>query len=248
MVDRALFVSKEAGLIDDWQRAVGSAILVTVLCLIIAPAIGDDAKLGSLLSRVGRGRIWVTNGVVSPMPNGWLAIETASSRGVVPGSDGQIAEIHFRYLGPANDAKPLASGELRRQIGIKLHAQDACNLLYAMWHIGPDSKIEVSIKSNPTLHTSAECRAGGYTTIRPSLIVMMPPIHAGEAHRLRAALDGRDLAVIADGREAWVGTVGGGLSGIDGPVGFRTDNARFEVEYLAVIPDDSGTHPDAYRH
>ena len=37
-------------------------------------------------------------------------------------------------------------GELRRQFGLKLRAQDACNLVYVMWRIEPASKLVVSIK------------------------------------------------------------------------------------------------------
>jgi hypothetical protein len=215
-------------------RAHGYAITAIFLCLSAVPAIADDAAV-SPSGRVARGSLCVTNGVVSPLPDGWLAVETASSRGVVRGSDGQTAEIRFRYLGPTADSKPLASGELRRQIGIKLHAQDTCNLLYVMWHIEPDSKIGVSIKHNPTQHTHAQCHANGYTTLRPNTSVAMPRILRNEAHTLRAELRGTELIVLADGRRAWVGTVGGGLAGIDGPVGFRTDNARFEFEYFANI-------------
>lgn len=219
----------------EQRRAHGYVIVAILLCLSAVPAVADDAAAGSPVGRVGGGTLCVTNGVVSPRPDGRLAIATASSRAVVRGSDGQTAEIRFRYLGPTADSKPLASGELRRQIGIKLHAQDTCNLLYVMWHIEPDAKIGVSIKHNPTQHTHAECHANGYTTIRPSTSAAMPRILPGEAHTLRAELRGTELIVLADGRRAWVGAVGGGLAGIDGPVGFRTDNARFEFEYFANI-------------
>jgi hypothetical protein len=216
-------------------RAHGCPIVAIFLCLSVVPAIADDGAAGAPIGRVGAGSLCVTNGIVSPLPDGRLAIETASSRGVIRGSDGQTAEIRFRYLGPTADSKPLASGEMRRQIGIKLHAQDTCNLLYVMWHIEPDSKIGVSIKHNPARHTHAECHANGYTTLRPVTSVTMPRILPGETHALRAELRGTELIVLADGRRAWVGTVGGGLAGIDGPVGFRTDNARFEFEYSANI-------------
>lgn len=225
-------------------RTRDSATLLAVLYLFISYAFADGLNPGAPLSRIGRDQICVTNGAVSALPDGRLAIQTASSRGVVPGSDGTIAEIHFRYLGPTVGLKPLASGQIRRQVGVKLQAQDACNLLYVMWHITPDSKIEVSIKKNPAQHTSAECHAGGYTILKPSRIVAMPPIHPGEAHTMRVTLDGDNLVVIADRQEAWIGTINGGLDGIDGPAGFRTDNARFEVEFFAVFRA-SGNPSDA---
>jgi hypothetical protein len=222
------------------------AIAAILLCLSAAPAIADDAAEGSRIGRVGGGSLCVTNGVVSSGPDGRLAIETASSRGVVPGSDGQTAEIRFRYLGPTAGSKPLASGELRRQIGVKLHAQDTCNLLYVMWHIEPDQKIAVSLKRNPAQHTHAECHANGYTTIRPNTSMAMPRILPGEAHTLRAELRGTELIVLADGRRAWVGSVGD-LAGIAGPAGFRTDNARFEFEYLANIVGSPGVDQSRAR-
>jgi hypothetical protein len=49
--------------------------------------------------------------------------------------------------------KPLASGELRRQIGLKLQAEDTCNLIYAIWHIEPDAMVAVSVKRNAGMHT-----------------------------------------------------------------------------------------------
>ena len=220
-------------------------ILAGVLFLLISHAFADSLNPGASPSRIGRDQICVTNGAVSSLPDGRLTIETASSRGVVPGSDGMTAEIRFRYLGPSVGVKPLASGEIRRQVGVKLRAQDACNLLYAMWHISPDSKIEVSIKKNPAQHTSAECHAGGYSILKPNRVATMPPIHPGEAHTLRVTLNGADLIVIADGQEAWVGGTGSRLDDIAGPAGFRSDNARFEAEFFAVIAEPGGpSHAD----
>jgi hypothetical protein len=143
----------------------------------------------------------------------------------------QTAELRFRYLGPTEASKPLASGELRRQIGLKLKAQDSCNLVYAMWHIEPDSRFAVSIKRNPDKHTHAQCHAGGYVTIRPAHSVALPRIQPGESHSLRADLRGATLTLVADDRVVWEGILRNERSTFDGPVGFRTDNARFEFEY-----------------
>jgi len=213
-----------------------------LLCLSPIAAIAEDAIP---IHRIEATSLCVTNGAVSSRPDGSLAVETPSSRAVVPDSDGQVAEIRFRYLGPTSGAKPLASGELRRQIGLKLRAQDTCNLLYVTWHIEPDAKIAVSLKHNPGQHRHAACHANGYTNLRPSVGIAMPRIFPGEAHTLRAELRGTELIVLADGRRAWVGTVGG-LAGIDGPAGFRTDNASFAFEYFARIVRSPG--PDRSRN
>jgi hypothetical protein len=215
---------------DDRRRAL------LLMCVTIS---GSMTALGAATSeaslrRVKLAELCVTNGAVAALPDGKLAIDTASSRGVVQHSDGETAELRFRYLGPSGDSKPLASGEMRRQIGIKLHAQDSCNLLYVMWHIEPDAQIAVSVKRNPSQHTHAECHANGYINLHPIGEVTHRRILPGESHVLHAELHGTQLTVLADGERAWVGSVAG-LDLIYGPVGFRTDNARFEFDYLAVI-------------
>jgi hypothetical protein len=116
---------------------------------------------GSALKGIDRNDLCVTNGNVSVLSGGWLAIDTPSSRAVVRAdakyTADQVAEIHFRYLGPTQTSKPLASGELRRQIGLKLQAEDTCNLIYAMWHIEPDAMVAVSVKRNAGMHTHEQC-------------------------------------------------------------------------------------------
>jgi hypothetical protein len=207
-------------------------------------ALAQKASLPTALQRIGRDRLCVTNGAVTALPGGRLAIETPSSRAVVQvGTENaadQAAEIHFQYLGPSQDSKPLASGELRRQIGLKLRAQDTCNLIYAMWHIEPDARVAVSIKRNADMHTHEQCGAHGYINFKSQdSIAPPPPIRPGEAHTLRAELRGRDLTVTADGKVAWRGPLGDELPLAVGPPGFRTDNARFAFEYFASAPTGS---------
>jgi len=187
--------------------------------------------------RFGGDSLCVTNGVVRTLADGVLTVESASSRAVVREVTAPKVEIRFRYLGPTEQSKPLASGEMRRQIGIKLRAQDTCNVLYAMWHIEPDSRLAVSVKRNPDKHAHAECGAHGYNNIKPWYSVALPPIRPGEQHTLRAALVGGEVTLMVDGKTAWGGTIGPGFLDFDGPVGFRTDNARFEFEFLAAAAD-----------
>jgi hypothetical protein len=193
------------------------------------------------LVRVARDALCVTNGEITTLTNGRLSIATASSRAVVQiATAPSVAEIRFQYLGPSESAKPLASGEMRRQIGLKLRAQDQCNLLYVMWHIEPDAKFGVSVKRNPGQSTHEQCDAHGYVTIRPRVSTTLPQIKPGESHTLRAALDGDALTVTADGRVVWNGPVGNGIADIDGPVGLRTDNARFVFDYFVRPPAPGG--------
>src|SRR5579859_7545056 len=156
------------------------------------------------LQRITRDRLCVTNGEITTTASGRLAINTPSSRALVRGpSTPAIAEIRFTYLGPSADSKPLASGEIRRQIGLKLRSQNQCNLLYVMWHIEPDHRVIVQTKQNPGESTHAQCGAHGYTTLRPDRSAALPPIASGASHTLRASLTDHHLIVTADNQVVW---------------------------------------------
>jgi hypothetical protein len=187
----------------------------------------------SEIAPVARTGLCVTNGVVEPAPGGLMRVDTPSSRAVAPASDGRFAEVRFRYIGPSAGTKPLASGELRRQVGLKLKAQDTCNLVYAMWHIEPDQKVAVSVKRNPGMSTHAACGAHGYVNVRPDASAEPAPVKPGEWHVLRAELRGAALTVIADGSLAWRGVLPPVAEQFDGPSGLRTDNARFDFAFSA---------------
>jgi hypothetical protein len=202
------------------------------------------------LRRVDRAEICVTNGAISTQQGGQLAVETPSSRAVVRGivgSSDQVAEIRFRYLGPSETGKPLASGEMRRQIGLKLQAEDTCNVVYAMWHIAPTARLVVSVKRNIGMHRHDQCGAGGYVFVRSQSSVGVAPVRPGEVNTLRAELHGDDLTVTANGKVAWRGSLGGMLP--SGAMGFRTDNVRAELDYYVggVETGLGEDHPDAGR-
>jgi hypothetical protein len=157
-------------------------------------------------------------------------------RAVVAGASGASAEIAFTYHGPSSSVAPLADGELRRQVGLKLRAKDTCNVVYVMWRIEPTNGIFVSVKRNAGMRTHAECGARGYLNVKPSAVRPLPPIRPGEAHVLRADLDGARLRVTADGTPAWEGVLPPEALDIDGPVGVRSDNVTFEFD-LRVSSD-----------
>jgi hypothetical protein len=232
-------------LLSKALRCSNAALAVMTVFGCAASAVAQKPSLPPL-ERIDRDRLCVTNGAVAASAGGRLAIETPSSRAFVQaGSENtgdQIAEIHFQYLGPSQDSRPLASGELRRQIGIKLRAQDSCNLIYAMWHIDPDARTAVSIKRNAGLHTHEQCGARGYVNFKAQDRSSPPPIHPGEAHTLRAELRGMDLTVTADDQVVWQGSLGSELLPV-GPPGFRTDNARFAFEFFAGGPAGSRAAP-----
>ena len=114
-----------------------------------------------------------------------------------------VAQVRFTYLGSTPNEAPLASGEMRRQFGLKLRAQDACNLVYAMWRIEPESKLVVSVKNNPGEHTSAQCGNRGYQNIKPLRSSPLPSLHSGDTHTLRAEMNGAELRVLPTTR--WFG-------------------------------------------
>jgi hypothetical protein len=105
-----------------------------------------------------------------------------------------------------------------------------------MWRIEPKAELVVSIKRNPGQNTHEECGARGYTNVKPQRIVKLAPMMPGESHTLRAELSGNDLSVYTDNNLAWQGSLGSALDGVDGPLGLRTDNARFELEYYVRSP------------
>lgn len=163
--------------------------------------------------------------VLSPTFRAWL--------GQVPRP---AIELEFIYRGPSELAAPLASGELRRQIGVELRAQDACNVVYVMWHISPAPRLQVSVKSNPGQTHSAQCGDHGYTMLQPSTSRPVAKILPGERHVLHAEVQGPLLQVLVDGVTSWVGTLPAAALNFDGPVGIRADNGDFDVELRAPNP------------
>jgi hypothetical protein len=110
---------------------------------------------------IGRQDLCVTKGEIGAAPGGRLTIAEPEVRAVSKIPTPQAAEIRFTYLGPSKGTKPLGSGEIRRQLGIKMRAQDSCNLVYVMWRIEPEAKLVVSIKSNPGQEVHAKCGTPG---------------------------------------------------------------------------------------
>ena len=95
--------------------------------------VGSPAPRASPAPRtVSPPRLQVTQGSLEEASDGALRVEVPRMRAVLPGSGGDEAELHFSWLGPTEGLVPLASGELRQQVGLKLRAQDACNLVYVM--------------------------------------------------------------------------------------------------------------------
>ena len=226
------------------QRAVMFKLTI-VFALSLANVLVSAVGVGHAeeLRPVNLRDICVTNGEIRTGPDGRLQINGPSSRAVLRFRSQPAAEIRFTYLGSSVQSKPLASGELRQQIGIKLRAENTCNLVYAMWHIEPNSRIAISIKHNPGMSTHEQCHAGGYINLEQTGAAEPPKIAVGETHVLRAEMHGATLVVRADGLEAWRGDLGPVIASFDGPVGLRTDNAQFSLDYLVGIAKPGSETP-----
>jgi len=212
-----------------------SRLLVLALGL-ISPADFPVKPAPRPLTRVSLQQLRATEGALAPGPKGRWLVEVPKMRAVVPASTSPMAELRFTYLGPTEVLQALASGELRRQVGLKLRAQDGCNVVYVMWRLAPKPGLVVSIKSNPRQHTSAACGNRGYTIVRPRQREPVPLIARGASHVLRADLDGSSLRVHVDGTLVWEGRLPPEALAFDGPVGLRTDNGRFELELFTRLP------------
>ena len=199
-------------------------------CLGLSAA-SDSSRLR--LSAVSRADLCVTEGAIAELSGHRLSVRVPKMRAYLDSRTTPSVEARFKYLGPTGDEARLGSGELRRQFGLKLRAQDACNLVYAMWRIEPESKLVVSVKTNPGQHSSAECGNRGYQNIKPRRSSPVPTLHPGDTHTLRAAIErNRDASF----RRRWAGLGGfgrarcaefrwaGGNSFRQRPIGSRTPN------------------------
>jgi hypothetical protein len=119
---------------------------------------------------VGRENLCVTEGTIDKASDARLSVNVPKMRAYVNTWTSQAIEAHFTYLGSTAQESRLGSGQTRRQFGLKLRAQDPCNLVYAMWRIELESKLVVSVKRNPTQHTSAECKNSGYQNIQTTTL------------------------------------------------------------------------------
>jgi hypothetical protein len=203
---------------------------------------------GSKLMLVSRGSLCVTEGAISELPGARLDVSVPKMRAYLNAPTPPVVEAQFTYLGSTVREVRLGSGELRRQFGLKLRAQDACNLVYAMWRIEPESRLVVSVKSNPGEHTSTQCGNRGYRNIKPRRSAPVPTLRPGDAHSLRAEMNGAALAVFIDNVIVWEGSVGTDALVFDGPVGIRSDNARLQIALRAARPlEAQSTHPPGCR-
>jgi hypothetical protein len=229
------------------RRQVNNLYAVLLGLGILGPsALQDPTQHEHDLVPVKRAQLCITKGAIEEQDGSRLEVKVPEMRAVVAYPTAQVAEAKLTYLGPTSKDKPLASGEIRRQFGLKLRAQNGCNLVYAMWRIAPKSELVVSYKSNPGMSTNAECGTHGYHTIKPTRDLTAPRLKKGENHSLRAAINGNDLQVVIDGKLTWQGLLDREALAFDGPAGVRTDNGRFKFEFFSSPPSGHGEKPPCH--
>jgi hypothetical protein len=222
-------------------RIRSTALILTVTLL---GGLSHDASSQSSrqeLMSVSRQRLCVTEGAIEELPGNRLSVSVPQMRAYLDLETPQRIEARFTYLGSTGNEKRLGSAALRRQFGLKLRAQDACNMVYAMWRFEPESKLVVSVKANPGQHSSAECGNRGYQNIKPDHSKPVPMLRSGDAHILGAEMNGAELKVLVDHSLVWEGSVGPDVLRFDGPVGIRSDNARLTISLWAGRP----RHPES---
>jgi hypothetical protein len=224
------------------RAAFGASLAAAVSCVGAqpdAPASGLASGAGGTtppareLVPVEARELSVTSGEIIAEEPSRFSIRSPTFRAELGSAPRSAAEVSFVYRGPTEELARLASGEPRRQIGLKLRAHDTCNVVYAMWHIEPSPGIVVSVKSNPGQSRHAECGDRGYSFLQPTIEKEPPRIEPGQSHVLRASIRGRTLRVTTDGAISWEGELPASAFEFDGPVGVRSDNGEFSVALRA---------------
>ena len=94
-------------------------------------------SMSPALQPVSRGDLCVTKGQIETGKGPHLLVSVPEMRAVVRHTTPPSASVAFTYRGPSRETKALGSGAVRRQIGLKLRAENGCNLVYAVWRIAP---------------------------------------------------------------------------------------------------------------
>ncbi len=196
----------------------------------------DPARPQLALQSIAPSSLCITSGELAG-----ARVEVPTFRAVAPGHGGDAASLSFVVRGQSETTRPLASGYERRQLGLKLRANDGCNLVYVMWRLDPKPKLEVSIKRNAGARSNRECGARGYTRIKPTQRGALPMLEYGTRYELRAEIDGDSLIAWVDDRVMWRGKLPAEARKLAGPAGLRSDNLMFELAAVAVDARSGGS-------
>jgi hypothetical protein len=219
-------------------QSVWRALLVMSALNVGAVSASTDS-----LHKISRADLCVTEGTITGQPaSTTFTVDSPKMRAYVNATPVQSIQARFTYLGASSHDVPLGSGTMRRQFGLKLHAQDACNRVYVMWRIEPESKLVVSIKENPGQHSSAECGNRGYRNIKPQRSTPTPKLQPGDSHTLRVETTPIVVKVFIDETFAWQGALSSEVEKWDSRVGIRSDNVRVQFELTGSLNQENADH------
>src|SRR5690349_16814533 len=88
----------------------------------LQPGTGATSPLGP----VACSQLRVSAGRISALGPTRFASRSPTLRADLLGGPRRELELSFTYAGPSDTTAPLASGELRRQIGVKLRSENTC--------------------------------------------------------------------------------------------------------------------------
>jgi hypothetical protein len=218
-----------------FTRTLPAALALTSIIGLAIVARSSGAKR----AHVSLTDLCVSEGAIAALPAHRLLVTVPNVHATMNEETPQDIEAQFVYLGPAAQNETPSSGH--HQFGFEMLAEDACNLVYVMWRLEPESTIAVWVKSNPDQHVHSECGRLGTRTISPERTRPLPPVWAGEplSHTLRAQIIGAVLMVFADGSLVWRGLLPAISLSAHGPVGIHCDNAKLEFK-LTVAPPAAG--------
>lgn len=201
-----------------------------------APDDGKPRVPEVLVETIAPAALCITHGAAPAATDVGAVIDAPTFRAVAPGTTGEAAALAFTYGGETDAAVALASGKVRRQLGVKLRAANGCNLVYVMWRLDPKPKLEVSIKVNPGAKDHEDCGADGYTKVKPTRSSPVPHLSPRSSHTLRAELRGDELVAWIDDRLAWRGVLPAAARSLHGPSGLRSDNMIFRLDAFSAPP------------
>jgi hypothetical protein len=127
MPQRVTSISSVVNLVGISSRWAYLATVAALLSLaLLSPSLAQTPA-GDFRA-VNPASLCVTEGAIDKTAADRLAVNVPKMRAYVNAWTSQSIEASFSYLGPTSKEEALGSGEMRRQFGFKLRAQDPCNL------------------------------------------------------------------------------------------------------------------------
>lgn len=166
-----------------------------------------------------------------------FSIDSPQPRLSILNSRNTKARLVFLYLGDTAVLRSLNSGELRRQIGLRLNYLNTCNVVNVIWQFGEKSNVVVSKKINEHLSENSQCLDRGYLSIKPDFRRQLRTPEMGSIHSIEFDTQGTRLTVVVDNQVAWIGNVPE-LDKDNGVIGLRGDNVKFDFD-LEFLPVDN---------